>query len=74
MKFSTKDKHHSPVSHNCAERYDGAWWYRDCHRSNLNGLYHSSGAITTFANGIDWKTWRGHYYSLKFTEMKVRPK
>ena len=72
MKFSTRDKDQDVDSRNCAEFFKGAWWYHDCHQSNLNGIYHE-GAHKTYADGINWYTWKGHYYSLKFTEMKMRP-
>ncbi|XP_071140724.1 microfibril-associated glycoprotein 4-like [Mytilus edulis] len=65
--FSTKDKHKMK----CAQDYKGAWWYNACHRSNLNGLY-LNGTHTTFADGVNWKEWKGHHYSLKSTRMMFR--
>ncbi|XP_022804914.1 ficolin-1-like [Stylophora pistillata] len=40
MKFSTKGKDYDGHQNNCAIECKGAWWYSDCHDSNLNGLYH----------------------------------
>jgi len=70
-KFSTKDQDNDANSINCAQLYKGAWWYRSCHHSNLNGLYHG-GSHSTDADCVNWVEWRGHFYSLKFTEMKLR--
>ena len=72
MRFSTKDRDHDPdLSRNCAVIYKGAWWYRSCHSSNLNAMY-LNGKHTSFANGVNWGEWKGHYESLKTAEMKLR--
>ena len=64
-KFSTRDNDNdSYPSLNCAQYYNGAWWFNACFHSHLNGLYHH--------NGIIWRHWKGPLYSLKFTEMKTR--
>ena len=75
MQFSTKDQDNDHGDHvsNCAEHYKGAWWYNDCHRSNLNGLY-LNGSGAPFAIGVNWYAFRGYHYSLKRTEMKVKTK
>ena len=71
QEFSTRDRDNDAWGYNCAETYKGAWWYRSCHRSNLNGLY-LSGAHESYADGVNWLTFRGYYYSLKISEMKLR--
>ena len=67
MKFSTKDRDNDISVINCAVPISGAWWYRDCYYSNLNGLYLNGYNL----NGVNWYHFRG-YISLKFTEMKFQ--
>ncbi|XP_066560930.1 ficolin-1 [Amia ocellicauda] len=70
--FSTKDQDNDVCDCNCSSMYKGGWWYTKCHRSNLNGLY-LGGAHESYANGINWVTGKGHNYSYKRCEMKIRP-
>ncbi|XP_053328477.1 ficolin-1-B-like [Spea bombifrons] len=73
VKFSTKDKDNDLyAAGSCSELYKGGWWYTDCHGANLNGLY-LQGQHSSFANGINWNSGRGYYYSYKYCEMKIRP-
>ena len=71
VKFTTNDQDNDNYGNNCAIQFKGAWWYSNCHHSNLNGLY-LSGAHTTFADGVNWKAWKGYNYSLKISEMKLK--
>ena len=70
--FSTKDRDNDGLSNNCATRFKGAWWYERCHESNLNGLYHR-GRHSSYADGVNWFHWKGHHYSVKRAEMKIKP-
>ncbi|ELT99696.1 hypothetical protein CAPTEDRAFT_145018 [Capitella teleta] len=69
--FSTFDDDNDSWGDSCASRFHGAFWYLHCHGANPNGAY-LNGANTTFGKGINWKSFRGHKYSLKFIEMKLR--
>ncbi len=73
MQFSTKDQKNDNSSYSCAQAYNGAWWYRACHKSNLNGGYLRGNHPNIPAQGINWEAFRDYYYSLKATEMKIRP-
>jgi len=71
--FTTKDQDNdSHGSINCAVEYKGAWWYNNCHASSLNGLYHH-GKHSSLGDGVNWRHWKGFYYSAKRAEMKIRP-
>ena len=66
MPFTTKDQDNDPHGgENCANKFKGAWWYKNCHRSNLNGLY-LRGNHFSYANGVNWKDWKR--ISLLFNE------
>ncbi|XP_060580116.1 angiopoietin-related protein 7-like [Ruditapes philippinarum] len=69
--FSTYDRDQDESSSNCAENWHGAWWYKSCHHSNLNGKYYNQpGKIGS--SGITWFHWKNTHYSLKKVEMKFR--
>ena len=61
------------LSSNCAVkmRREGAWWFNACFTSHLNGKYYHHGDVL-FGHGIQWKLWKGHYYSPKKCSMKIR--
>jgi len=71
-KFSTRDQDNDAASGSCAVTYKGAWWYGACHGANLNGPY-LRGTHTSYADGVNWGSWKGAHYSLRFTEMKIKP-
>uniref|UniRef100_A0A3P8VFR1 Fibrinogen C-terminal domain-containing protein n=1 Tax=Cynoglossus semilaevis TaxID=244447 RepID=A0A3P8VFR1_CYNSE len=67
--FSTWDKDVDPLDTHCAKDYKGGWWYRNCYKTNLNGLY----GINSNNQGVVWIDWKGKDSSIPFTEMKFRP-
>ena len=73
MNFTTQDNDNdSDAVNNCAIQYNGAWWYKACHESNLNGLY-LKGPAKTYGNGVVWLAFKNSYhYSLKSTELKMK--
>ncbi len=71
MGFSTLDVDNDANPGSCAVTFNGAWWYRSCHDSHLNGLNLNSDKAA-FAKGINWLTWLGHEYSYKSCEMALR--
>ncbi|XP_068105091.1 ficolin-1-like [Hyperolius riggenbachi] len=68
--FTTLDQDNDQYSTNCATACKGAWWYKDCHYSNLNGLY-MPGKVD--AKGMSWYNSRNSHYAYKQSEMKIRP-
>ncbi|XP_037948106.1 fibrinogen C domain-containing protein 1-like [Teleopsis dalmanni] len=73
-KFSTKDNDNDNWDKSCAQTYTGAWWYKACHKSNLNGQYlRGPYPKDKFAQGVNWFDWHDYYYSLKYTHIAIRP-
>jgi len=72
--FSTYDQDNDQFRANCSHSCLGAWWYHYCHYSNLNGEYNNT-VETGVASGagVVWRHWHHYYYSMKFSEMKIRP-
>lgn len=69
QQFSTWDEDNdNHLQTHCAVYSQGAWWYNDCHYSNLNGLYGNN----SYGKGVNWKTCWGYDYSIKACSMKLK--
>ncbi|XP_071836404.1 ficolin-1-like isoform X2 [Apostichopus japonicus] len=69
--FTTFDRDNDKAdSTNCADILHGAWWYKSCANSNLNGDYM---AADNDGSSIYWYFLPGGHYNIKYTEMKIRP-
>ncbi|XP_018548086.1 fibrinogen like 1B isoform X2 [Lates calcarifer] len=75
MQFSTRDQDNDRyLQGSCAQENKAGWWFNRCHAANLNGKFYRKGKYTgKYDNGVVWGTWRGLWYSLRHTTMKVRP-
>uniref|UniRef100_A0A1X7U6H0 Fibrinogen C-terminal domain-containing protein n=1 Tax=Amphimedon queenslandica TaxID=400682 RepID=A0A1X7U6H0_AMPQE len=69
-RFSTRDNDNDESGSSCAQAHTGAWWYKNCAWSNLNGRYFKT--ATSTAKGNTWFHWINSYATLKFAEMKTR--
>ena len=70
MQFTTKDNDNdqSPRG-NCAVGHHGAWWYKYCHRANLNGRWLDT---SPGLKGVTWCRGKDDVVYPWFTEMKIR--
>ncbi|KAI8747844.1 BgiBFREP21.3 [Biomphalaria glabrata] len=67
MFFSTFDRDNDISSYlHCAEHSSGAWWYKDCYDSNLNGQWART------SKGMNWYKLTEWSNSVSFSEMKIR--
>ena len=69
MAFTAKDRDNDWSGLNCAVPETGAWWYKSCSFTNLNGQYLGN---TLAGRGAMWHHFRSTL-SLKFIEMKLKP-
>lgn len=66
MKFSTRDNDQDLSNTNCADSYQGGWWYSHCQHVNINGKY---------ALGLTWyDSLENEWIALAKVEMKIRDK
>ncbi|CAH0401962.1 unnamed protein product [Chilo suppressalis] len=56
----------------CATEHGGAWWYKECDKSNLNGRYTMSSEEHR-GQSIYWISFKGPNSPLSKTKMMIRP-
>ena len=73
MSFSTRGHDNDKAGHyDCALQKKGGWWYNSCYRSDLNGVY-NHGTVNS-GPGMICNHWKNNWFSVKSSEMKIRPK
>lgn len=73
MMFSTWDRDNDESKDPCSYMKCSGWWFNDCTRANINGLYTGHADLFGYQErSVHWKTWRDDN-SLKRTEMKIKP-
>ena len=75
LKFSTFDSDNDECpSCNCADMYNGGWWYYSCAHSNLNGLYFQNETHNPYMEGIVWLDHVRFFnseFSFRFSQMSL---
>ncbi|XP_022096835.1 ficolin-3-like [Acanthaster planci] len=69
--FSTYDNDNDTPDYSCAQRFGASWWFGYCTTACLNGRYYHQ-ARAPFRAGIHWESWKGKYYSMKGSTMKIK--
>ncbi|CAH0578108.1 unnamed protein product [Chrysodeixis includens] len=73
QKFSTFDVDNDEWKEGaCATEHGGAWWYKECDKSNLNGKY-SMTAEDNRGQSMYWISFKGPNFPLTKTKMMIRP-
>ncbi|KAL4704584.1 hypothetical protein ACJJTC_017839 [Scirpophaga incertulas] len=73
QKFSTLDVDNDEWAEGaCATEHGGAWWYKECDKSNLNGRFPSN-IEEQMGQSIYWISFKGPNTPLVKTKMMIRP-
>ena len=72
MKFSTKDQDNNMSSRNCAEYFQGAWWFNSCYMSHLNGRHPSATVAYETKMLISWRSFLYINGGWMLSEMKLK--
>ena len=72
MQFSTYDRDNDIFISNCASAFHGAWWYRDCTHSSLNGQYLNAQSNYRGVTWYHFNTAAPSWNTLRYSAMKLR--
>ncbi|XP_028162551.1 ficolin-2-like [Ostrinia furnacalis] len=73
QKFSTLDMDNDEWKDGaCASEHGGAWWYKECDKSNLNGKY-ATATDEHRGQSIYWISFKAPNSPLSKTKMMIRP-
>ncbi|XP_048488907.1 fibrinogen C domain-containing protein 1 [Plutella xylostella] len=74
QKFSTPDVDNDEWKDGaCAIEHGGAWWYKECDKSNLNGKYSMAADDIVRTQAVYWISFKGPNYPLTKTKIMIRP-
>ena len=73
MQFTTKDRDKDMHNaENCAKMWEGAWWFKTCYNSHLNGRHPSRTGVNDARKRISWITFEYKFAGWAMSEMKLR--
>uniref|UniRef100_A0A2M4CZR3 Putative ficolin n=1 Tax=Anopheles darlingi TaxID=43151 RepID=A0A2M4CZR3_ANODA len=68
MKFSTKDRNNDQSSGQCAQYWEGAWWFKNCAHADLNGPYKN---VVGFKS-MCWYHFKNEFRGMSFSRIMIR--